>query len=297
MKIAISGAGGFLGSALRQGLQERNMQIITLVRRRQLADAGQIYWSPKNNVKPDLPPVDVLINLSGENLFGIWKRRKKERIYSSRIRSTRLLADTVSRMPVPPALFINASAIGYYGDQGDRVIDESYPRGNDFLAKTCADWEKQATVLKTICQRVVFLRSGVVLSKQGGFLQKMLPLFKWGLGAKIGSGEQYLSWIHLQDWIAAVLYIIKHHSLSDALNLVSPQAVTNAHLTKALSAAVHRPALLHISGSVFGLLTGEMGKTMVLSSTRCVPEKLRVSGFEFQYKNIENALADCVRRD
>jgi uncharacterized protein len=297
MKIAISGAGGFLGSALRQGLQERNMQIITLVRRRQLEDAGHLYWSPKNNVKPDLPPVDVLINLSGENLFGVWTSRKKQQIYSSRISSTRLLADTVSRMPVPPALFINASAIGYYGDQGDRMIDESYPRGNDFLAKTCADWEKQATALKTICQRVVFLRSGVVLSQNGGFLQKMLPLFKWGLGAKIGSGDQYLSWIHLQDWVAAVIYIIKHHSLSDAVNLVAPQAVTNAHLTKALAGAVHRPALFHLPGSVFGLLTGEMGKTMVLSGTRCVPEKLHVAGFEFHYKRIENALADCVRQD
>lgn len=295
MKIALSGASGFLGTALVKILQQQGHRTVRLVRRPPQSGSDEVYWSPQTGIKPSLPAIDVLINLSGESIFAWWTLKKKRRIYQSRITATRLLVDSLKQMSVPPSLLINASAVGYYGDRGEAVIDETCSSGSDFLAKTCMDWEAAANSAKVVCDRVVCLRTGLVLDSDNGFLKQMLPFYKRGMGTRIGTGEQYMSWIHLQDWVSAVMYSIEQ-TLQGAINLVAPEAVTQAHLTHALAQALNRPAFLRLPAFAVRLFGGEMGKTVLLNSTRCIPEKLKRSGFTFHYHTIENALENCVQR-
>jgi len=290
MRILISGASGFIGSILVPHLQAQGHTVLRLVRNR--AQDG-LFWSPLEGVI-DLQGdeiIDAAINLSGDNLGqGRWTKAKKKRILSSRIRSTSLLAGTLAGLSRPPQVLLSSSGIGFYGSCGDAFVNEDGPGGKGFLAETGRKWESAALAAQEAGIRVVYLRISPVLSRQGGMLQRLLPFYKFGLGAVLGSGRQYMSWIAIDDLIAAIVHVLCRESLSGPVNLCAPYPVTNREFTEHLNRILKRPTLFRIPAFLLRALFGEMADEEFLASLRAVPDKLIASGFEFQYPGIEEAL-------
>ena len=297
MNILISGSSGLIGSALVPYLESQGHTVVKLVRDR--AKEG-VFWDPPHGII-ELPAdlhIDAVINLSGENIAdGRWTKQKKEKILSSRTDSTLLLARTAAALNPRPNAFLSASGIGYYGDCRDVIITEESPEGTGFLADVSWDWEVAATPASEAGIRVVYLRISPVLSSQGGMLRRLLPLFKWSLGAVLGSGRQYMSWIAIDDLAAAVDHILCHESLSGPVNMCSPNPVTNREFTRALNRVLKRPTLFQVPSFVLKAMLGEMAGEELLYSTRAVPQKLLDSGFEFKYPAIGDALRHVMRPD
>jgi uncharacterized protein (TIGR01777 family) len=300
LTILISGASGVVGSALIPFLTTGGHRVIRLVRDQSRHNSDEIYWNPSRGHLDlaDIGPVDAAIHLSGENIGqGRWTQQKKNKIIESRNKSTRLIAEKLAGMASPPRVLICASAIGYYGDRGDHIMTEANECGADFISGVCNDWEAGAAPAVGRGIRVAFLRIGVVLTPRGGALKKFLLPFNLGLGGKIGTGKQYMSWISIDDLIYAVHHVIHEEALHGPVNLVTPQPVTNLQFTKTLGKVLHRPTFLPIPAGVIKGLYGKMGREILLASTRVAPQKMIDFGFKFRYPDLESALRHLLGKE
>lgn len=289
MKIAISGSSGLVGRNLTRFLHGKGYAIVRLVRRAPSA-ADELFWNPENELLDPgaLRDIDVIINLSGESIAsGRWTKAKKEKILHSRVSATKTLCKTVLAMDRPPQVLINASAIGYYGSSEGIEVDESSPPGAGFLAEVCRQWEEPLITLDQTPVRVVIVRTGVVLSTEGGALQKMLFPFKLSLGGVLGSGNQYMSWIGMEDLLRVFLHAIKASSLKGPINAVASHPVMNKEFTKCLGKVLHRPAILPMPACILRFILGEMADEMLLSGAKVLPRKLEESGFVFNFPTLE----------
>jgi uncharacterized protein (TIGR01777 family) len=298
LRIAITGSHGLIGSALVPFLTTGGHEVRRLVRPggRHQSDgagaAGDIPWDPAGmRLDPAaLEGVDAIVHLAGEVVSERWTPEHKRAIRESRVNGTRLLAQTIAAMTRPPGVFISASAVGYYGDGGQRLLDESAPPGTDFLARVSQEWEQAARPAAERGVRVVHPRFGVVLSPAGGALAKLLPPFKLYGGGKLGSGKQWMSWVALDDVVGALHHLLFTESLAGPVNVVTPNPVTNEEFGQTLGRVLHRPAKLTVPGFVVRAMFGEMGETMLLAGQRLVPRRLLESGFRFRYPTLEEAL-------
>jgi len=284
--VLISGASGLIGTALAYALRQKGYLVHTLVRYHPEVE-NKIYWDPESgNIDlNDLSDYEWVINFAGESIDSRWNQKKKNRIWSSRVKSTKLLASLIRNSACPPTTFLSASAIGYYGNQGDSLLDESSAAGTGFLSDLCLHWEKEAFSADDVC-RVICPRIGMVLDPHGGALRKMLPAFKLGIGGKFGSGNQYISWIELGDLVALLIFCLEHGTLKGVVNACSPIAVTNQDFTRALANTISRPAFLSLPSPLLRLVFGEMAKELLLASARVQPKKILEAGFLFKYTNI-----------
>ena len=298
MKVLVSGSSGLVGSALVSSFAADGRQIVRLVRA-VAARADEIEWHPTEGTidASALEGLDAVVHLAGENIASRrWSERQKARIRTSRVHSTRLLCDALAKRESPPKVLICASAIGYYGDRGDETLDETSTMGTSFLSEICQNWEAATESARAKGIRVVHLRFGVVLSAAGGALAKMLLPFKLGLGGIVGSGQQYWSWIDLNDVVGVISHSLTHEQLSGPVNAVSPNPASNRDFTKALGRVLRRPTIFPIPAFAARILLGEMADELLLASARVVPTALKKSGFEFQYPNLEDALKHAVER-
>ncbi len=277
MKVCISGSSGLIGTALVAALTDRGHAIFRLGRS-----------------KPVPEGMDAVIHLAGESILGRWTRSKKQKIRESRLKGTQMLAESLLGLSRPPEVLVCASAIGFYGNRGDELLTEESPSGADFLAKVCREWEKAAEPARHKGIRVVHLRFGIVLSAQGGALKKMLLPFKLGLGGRLGSGRQWMSWVAIDDVVGAVLHAIHHRDLSQAVNTTAPQPATNLEFTKALGKVLSRPTVFPVPAFAVRLLMGEMGEALLLSSARVRPSKLMATGYDFRFPELEGALTHLL---
>ena len=290
MKIAVSGGSGLIGSALTRTLEGSGHDCRQLVRRAP-GNAGELEWRPERGLAEPAAAqgLDAVVHLAGESVAGgRWTAAKRHRIRSSRAPATLRLVESLSALERPPRVFVCASAVGYYGDRGDELLDEDSPAGGGFLASVCRDWEAAAATAATICERVVMLRFGVVLSASGGALPRMLKPFRFGLGGRLGSGRQYFPWIHLEDAAGTIRHLLDHGE--GPVNLTAPEQVTNADLTRSLARLLHRPALLPAPAPALVAVFGDMAREALLASARAVPARLLGSGFTYRYPTLDAAL-------
>lgn len=300
MKIVIAGSSGLIGSALVRVLRSedegRAHEVLRLVRREATAD-DEISWDPASGRGPDraaLEGVDAAINLAGAGLGDHrWSDSYKKEILDSRTSSTRLLAESLASLDPNPSVLLSGSAIGFYGDTGNTEVDEDAPAATDFAAVVARDWEAAAVAASDAGIRTVFLRTGIVLSTKGGALGKVLPLFKAGVGGRLGSGAQYVSWIARPDHIAAMRFLLDADDISGPVNLTAPTPVTNREYTKAIAAAVHRPALFPAPSFALHAALGEFAGNVV-GGQRVLPKRLLDAGFEFGYPEVGDALRALI---
>lgn len=298
--IAIAGGSGLIGQAIVRALKSRGCAVKQLIRSHPRKDTSQeVYWNPSSGhiERVGLEGVDVLINLAGVSLTSNrWTPAQKELLLRSRVQSTLLLSKTIAKLKKPPELFISASASGYYGHDSNTEQTESSPVGIDFLATLCGEWEAATGEAEKSGVRTIHVRSGEVLDIHGGRLAAMLPFFKMGLGAYLGSGNQMISWISLMDWIAACEYLIFNSNWAGPVNLTTPNPVSNFEFGKVLAEVLRRPYRFHVPERLISWLYGEMGKTLVLEGSRVMPHRLAGSDFEFQYPELRQALRACIAK-
>ncbi len=293
MRIAVTGSSGLVGGHLVGVLRASGDDVYRVVRRSTQAAESQIAWDPgKGTIESaKLDGVEAVVHLAGENIAGgRWTAARKQAILESRVGGTRLLCETLAGLDRRPPVLVCASAIGYYGDRGDERLTESSPPGRGFLVEVCEAWEAASMPARDAGIRVVNLRIGIVLSREGGALAKMLTPFKMGIGGKVGSGRQYMSWIALEDLIRIIKHVLDCDQLSGPVNAVAPNPVTNRQFTKILGRILRRPTLAALPGFVARLAFGEMGNELLLSGARVIPQKLGETGFEFRYPMLEGAL-------
>ena len=285
MRIAVTGSTGLIGSALVPWLTNGGHEVIRMRRPADWdPDAGTVHSSVLNGVS-------AVVHLAGENIAaGRWTASRKTRIRDSRIKGTTLIAETLGKLEKPPQVLVSASAIGYYGDRGREVLPEDSSPGNGFLVDVCRQWEGATDAATRKGIRVVYLRTGIVLSEKGGALQKMLLPFKFGLGGKVGSGNQFWSWISLDDVCSAIVHCIQANGLHGAVNTVSPSPVTNLEFTKVLGRVLYRPTIFPVPSFAARLVFGEMADALLLASAQVEPAKLLASRFLFRHKDLEAAL-------
>jgi uncharacterized protein (TIGR01777 family) len=293
--VAVTGATGLIGTALVERLRARGHTVRRLVR--SSPQPGDVLWDPaRGTPAPDaLTGVDAVVHLAGEPVAHRWTAKRKRAIHESRVRSTDLLARAVAALPRKPRVFLSGSAVGYYGDRGDEVLDESASPGADFLAGLSREWEGATVPMTDAGVRVVLLRTGIVMSPKGGALAKLLPIFRLGGGGPLGSGRQWMSWIALADHVRAMEHALFTESMSGAANLVAPNPVTNAEFATTLGRVLSRPALIPVPAFVLELLYGEMARATLLAGQRAVPKALSAAGFEFGNPTLEGALRSLVR--
>jgi hypothetical protein len=291
-RIAITGASGLIGRRLSAALSAEGWTVERLVRHAPAPSAAEIHWDPAVGKIEEsrLRGADAVIHLAGENIAGRWTEERRRRIHDSRVHGTLLLAGALARLEPPPRVLISASAIGYYGDRNSEVLTEDSAGGTGFLADTCQAWEAATQAARDAGIRVVNLRIGVVLSREGGMLRKVLRPYRLGLGGPVGSGRQWISWIALSDLVALICYLITDTTISGPVNATAPNAVTNAEFSRTLAKVLHRPAFLRVPRWAVSLLFGEMGHATVLASTRVLPARLANTQFRFVYPELEPAL-------
>ncbi|MGI9598318.1 MAG: TIGR01777 family oxidoreductase [Acidimicrobiales bacterium] len=300
MDVAVSGSSGLIGTALVAGLAEAGHRPIRLVRRQPAAGADEIRWLPAEGEidAESLDGIDAIVNLSGAGIGDRrWTPAYKQLCVTSRTVSTSLLATTAAAMARPPKVLLSGSAIGFYGSQGDTELTEQSPPGSDFLADLVVAWEGAAEPAIDAGIRTAFLRTGIVLSTDGGALAKLLPLFKIGLGGRFGSGRQYMSWITIDDEVDAILHLLDG-TAAGPVNLTAPSPVTNAEFTETLSDVLGRPSLLPIPAFGPKLVMGsERADALLFDSMRVLPDVLQGSGFNFASKILEDGLRAVLDRD
>ncbi|MCZ6616211.1 MAG: TIGR01777 family oxidoreductase [Thaumarchaeota archaeon] len=293
-KILITGSTGFIGSQLIPFLTAGGHTVIPMFRSNGKDDKEDaIYWDPAEGTidSSKLEGMDVVIHLSGASIAnGRWSEERKGIISRSRVDSTVLLSHALSKLRKPPEVLVSASATGYYGDTGKKIITERSAPGSGFLPTVSQEWERSTKPASNAGIRVVNLRTGLVLSPLGGFLKQILPLFRLGLGGKLGSGKQYMSWISMDDLLHVVLFAITNKLVKGPINVTSPKPVTNEKFTKTLGHVLSRPTLFSVPASAIRLLFGEMGKDLVLGGCRVIPEKILTLGFRFSHPTLEKAL-------
>ncbi|GAA2382796.1 TIGR01777 family oxidoreductase [Nonomuraea africana] len=293
MAIIVTGASGLLGSALVAALKSDGHQVVRLVRR-EPRSAEESRWDPGQEFvdRTVLEGAHAVVHLSGASLGERrWSEAYKREIVASRVESTRTLATALKGLERPPEVLLSASGVGFYGDTGDRVTDESGPRGEGFLAELCECWEEEAAVAEEAGVRTVRLRTAIALSGKGGALRQMLPVFRMGLGAPLGSGQQWWAWISLDDWVRAALHILKNRDLVGPVNLTSPEPVTNKEFTKALGRALKKPTMpIPVPGFALRTALGGFADEGLLIGQRAVPAKLLDTDFRFLHPTLDDAL-------
>jgi uncharacterized protein (TIGR01777 family) len=315
-RILISGASGLIGSALVTSLESYGYEVTRLIRG-EAQKANAVLWDPMHAIPPEVVSgFDAVIHLSGESITGRWTPARKARIRDSRVISTRNLSEALSKSEKPPKTLLCASATGYYGSRGDEVLTEESPLGTGFLPEVCRVWESATEPAAKAGIRTVSLRTGLVLSRDGGPLKPMLLPFRLGLGGRIGSGRQWWSWIHIEDFVAAVHHILQSAVadpiaadpttimergasppgllLAGAINMVSSNPVTNTEFTQSLAKALKRPAVLPIPAFAARLALGQLADEALLASTKVDPKRLVESGFQFKFPRLESALANLL---
>lgn len=293
LRIGITGASGLIGTHLSAFLSAGGHSVFPLVRREPRAGSGEIYWKPSHGEidAASLIGLDAVVHLAGRSIAAWrWTSRVRREIKESRVASTRLLAEAIAGLDMPPRTLITASAEGYYGDRGHERLDEASGPGDGFMSRVCQEWEAAADPARDAGIRVVNLRFGVVMSAAGGMLAAMLPVFRAGLGGRLGEGWQYVSWIALDDLLGVILHALRDERLRDAVNATSPAPVTNSQLTHLLGGVLRRPTLISMSSRLIRLLLGQMGEELLLHSTRVEPRRLEDAGFRFLLPSLEEAL-------
>jgi uncharacterized protein (TIGR01777 family) len=298
MIIAITGSSGLVGRALIKSLQTESHSVRPVVRRSTSDNANEIRWDPADGVidAAAFDDVDAVIHLAGENLAAHrWTHAVKQEIRDSRVRGTRLLCETLAGLASKPSVLVSASAVGYYGDRGDELLDESSPPGRGFLADVCQEWETATHVARDADIRVVNLRIGVVLTRKGGALKRLLMPFKLGIGGRLGTGRQYFSWITLDDLVRAIQFALIASALNGPVNAVAPQPVTNREFTKTLGRVLGRPTIFPLPAFAVRLAFGQMADEALLASARVEPNALEAAQFEFAHPQLEPALRHVLR--
>lgn len=294
-RIAVAGASGLIGSALVRSLTADGHEVVRLVRRAPQG-ADEVRWDPEAGRvdAAGLAGCEVVVNLAGAGIGDRrWTEEYKARIRRSRVLGTATLAQAIAAMEEPPRVFVSGSAMGYYGETGDRVVDESAPAGDGFLPELCVEWEGAAAAAQEAGVRTVFTRTGLVVARGGGAWGRLFPLFRAGLGGRLGDGRQYWSFIALHDEVAAIRHLIDTDGLSGPFNLTAPTPLTNREITEAMGRVLHRPTLFAVPAPVLRTVLGEMAGD-VLGSQRVVPKRLLESGFTFAFPEIEGALKAAV---
>ena len=297
MRVLITGSSGFIGSALSARLESEGHSVVRLVRREPRPGTGEARWDPEAGYIDEgaLDGIDGVVHLAGENIANRrWSDAQKARIRDSRTRGTSLLANALARANPTPRCFVGASAVGYYGDRGAHLLGEEEPPGADFIAQSTAEWEEAAGPAADAGIRVAAMRLGMVFDPSGGPLKRMLTPFRMGLGGRLGSGRQYMSWLSLEDAVGAFVHALSADGLSGPVNVSAPEPVTNSEFTRALGRALGRPALLFVPRFALRIAMGEMADA-VLYSTRMSSDKLVESGFEFRNTDIETTLRGMLR--
>ncbi len=290
MRIAITGATGFIGTPLVARLREVGHTVLEIGRAKRTGPQPDIMWDASTQLDgARLEGVDAVVHLAGENLAQRWTDDAKREIRASRVQGTTLISRTLAGLTHKPAVLVSMSATGIYGDRGDAALDEDSALGDGFLPDTAKAWEASADAARAAGIRVVHPRLGVVLNPEGGALGKMLPIFSLGLGGKIGSGRQWMSWIARTDVLRALEYLLTA-PLDGAVNLTAPAPVTNAEFTDVLGKVLHRPTIAPVPEFAIKLLYGEMGEATVIEGQRVLPAKLERAGFSFEYPSLEGAL-------
>ena len=294
-RILITGGSGLIGAALIPILETRGHVCTRLSHN--LKYPGQLFWNiqSKQLDAHSIEGYDAIIHLAGENVGSSrWTKSKKELIRSSRVDGTRLLCEKIATLKYPPTVFLCASAIGFYGNRGTEELTEESSHGTGFLSSVVQGWEAATAPLDDLQIRKVLMRFGVILSRKGGALQKMLPPFKLGLGGKIGNGKQFMSWISLRDVVQAIVYLLEAEHIHGAVNMTSPNPVTNEVFTKVLGKQLKRPTIFPLPALVAKLTLGEMANDLLLASTKARPQKLQHHDFKFKHAHLELALADIL---
>ena len=299
LHVAVTGASGLIGSAVSRRLEAAGHRVSRLVRR--TAGPGEISWDPAaGSLNPAaLEGTDAVIHLAGENVGGRWTAGRKARIRSSRVTGTRLLSETLAGLQRPPQVLVSASAVGVYGSRGEEVLTEASPPGDpeDFLVSVAQEWEKASEPARVEGIRVVHPRFGVVLSPAGGALSKMLLPFRLGLGGRLGSGKQWMSWISIDDAVEAVYRALVDDGLEGPVNVTSPEPLTNGDFTRTLARVLSRPAVFAVPELALRLALGEMAEGTILSSARVVPARLLQAGYRFGHPDLESALRHVLQKD
>jgi uncharacterized protein (TIGR01777 family) len=297
MKIMITGATGFIGSVLLERLRRQSHSLVLLSRKPRRRQSGAkenwLTWDPDSTGEWQraVDGADGIINLAGEPIAAKrWTKARKERLRRSRIDTTRALVDAIERATVRPKFLINASAVGYYGARGNEVLTEASAPGDDFLSRLCVEWEGEARKAEEHGVRVALLRSGIVLGKGKGALAKMVPPFKLFLGGRLGSGKQWMSWIHIDDEVSLIQFLMENDKARGPFNATAPNPVTMNEFARCLGRVLNRPAWAPVPASVLSLLLGEMAE-MLLAGQRALPQAAEQFGFRFKYKQAANALA------
>src|SRR5436190_3348427 len=299
MRVLITGASGLIGQALQKSLDEKGDEILG-ASRKEPKSTNDIQWDPDTGFADEdlarLEGLDVVIHLAGENIAGLrWTDEKKKAIRDSRVHGTRTLIEAFARLEKKPNVFISASAIGFYGDRGDDEMTETSSAGDTFLSEVSKEWESESRRAEDMGIRTVLLRNGIVLSKDGGALATMMTPFKFGVGGVIGSGKQWMSWVSLDDVVAAINFAIENEKMRGAVNVVSPNPVTNEEFTKTLGEVLYRPTFLPLPEFAVNLVFGEMGDALLIDSTRVAPKRLLDAGFEFEFPELKTALEHAVK--
>ncbi|MBL0360764.1 MAG: TIGR01777 family protein [Elusimicrobia bacterium] len=292
MKLLISGSTGLIGEALTRAVQDQGHEV-TRLSRGNAVTAPRVLWDPVTGQIPLrlLEGFDAVIHLAGESIAaGRWTAARKKRIRDSRVYGTSNLVKALTTLERPPRIFLSASAIGFYGDRGNDVLSEDSVAGEGFLPSVCREWEAAADPLRSAGLRVAHARFGIVLSRRGGALPKMLLPFRLGLGGAMGNGRQWWSWVALPDAVEALLHILHNDSLSGPVNVTAPGAVTNRAFTDTLGRVLRRPTVMPLPGFVARLLMGEMASALLLASARVEPRRLAQSGFQFRFPDLATAL-------
>ena len=294
MNIGITGVTGFIGRRIAELALARGHSVTGFSRNPSHLIPGCTRMRAfRLDEKPDLSDCDALIHLAGESVFGLWTREKKCRIRESRQLGTRLLVEAIRTSEKPPRVLVSGSAIGFYGNTGETIADEDSLVGEGFLAETTRLWEREAERARSVMTRVVLLRTGFVLGKNGGALRVMSAVFRAGLGGKIGSGHQWMSWIHLDDIAALALFVVENERVDGPVNAVSPDPIRNVCFTRALASAVHRPTIFTVPGFLIKNVLGEFSREL-LDSKRIVPTRAQAAGFQPQFTKIDNVFLDLL---
>lgn len=297
MKVAISGSTGLVGSELIDMLTTGGHETVSIVRK----DPGEndILWKPREGaIQADkLEGVDAVVHLAGENIAGKrWNDEQKARIRKSRVEGTKVLCEALAKLSNKPRVLVCASAVGFYGDRGDEVLTEESEAGQGFLADVCKEWEAATKPASDAGIRVVFVRFGIVLSGKGGALKEMLPIFKWGLGGKLGSGDQYWSWVALDDACGAIVHALQNENVSGPVNIVTPDPPTNKEFTNVVGKVLGRPTFMFVPTFGLRMMVGEMADALLLASLRVEPKVLEETGYQFRFTDLEDALRHLLGR-
>jgi len=290
MNVLVSGATGLIGASLTRALENAGHTVTRLTRSPK--SDKDIGWDPEvGRIDGDLSGTEAVVHLAGESISeGRWNAEKKARILDSRVKGTRLLAESVASLPETPRVMVSASAIGFYGDRGNELLTEESRAGTSFVAGVCRAWEAAADPAREAGIRVVHPRIGIVLSTEGGALATTLPIFKLGAGGRIGNGRQYLSWIHLDDVIGAILHSITTESLNGPVNLTAPEPPTNAVYTDTLGKVLGRPTIFPVPATAIRVALGEVADELLLASARVEPARLKETGYTYRHPGLEGAL-------